>query len=925
MDTLQAPLVTVGTKLRPPKQRRNLLRRDRLMRDEIEPNLNRRLLLVSAPAGYGKTSILAQCFDLLSTQRRHVAWISVDPEDNDIVRFVAHVTEAIRRSGVSIDQDPKSILHAGIIPGLIPSPAALKAEMLNELARLRGDLFLFLDDFHLIEERGISDLVGALLLAPLEKLHVVVAARGQPKLPVARLRALGDIHEIEAQALAFSSEETSAFVQSAGGVTLSPSQTEQLRKRTEGWAASLQMAAIAMRCADDVEAFLRQFTGADRSVADFLIEEVLKYQSDDIQRFLLATSILDRFNADLANAVLECPDSRLFIDRIESLNLFIFSLDRERNWYRYHHLFSDLLRRRLNDRQPDLAVGYHRRACDWLAAHDLPTDAIEHAFAIKDVVRAGALIDAASTGLFASGQTTTLQAHADRLPAALLKTLPRLQLEMAWENMIRWRFDDAREALNDVRVHVTKRAADAQEMPRKPEPDAEKESLSVILAHRDIMLAALSDDLERAVSLGFAWATGSATDDPFMNASVEVAMIMCRRETFSCDRVLAEAEAIRQQLVEGRAIYGTVFLDTVVGNTFFMRGELGPAAQSLAQARNVAIHIHGEQSTLAAMPSAQLAQVLYEENRLTEARRLIDECRELSLEFGLVDSVIARQLTSARLAYADGDPGTAHRALDIATGIADRYAMQRLHAHVFAERVRLLIAEGLSRDAERLKDDARYRGALQSIAPTGDVNTTRECFAIAAARLACERGEVGQAIASMRRWLNWTRDRHCLRSSIRLAILLAHFYVRNGESLAARRSLIEALHWGADGGFIRSFTDEGTAISALLEELARTPSESDVYSRDYVKLLLRSFGGRAENDLVLPLPVPDRLEESASLSEREIEIIRLTANSLATQEIADALGLAESTVKWYWRRIFEKLGVHRRAVAVRLARQRGLI
>jgi LuxR family transcriptional regulator, maltose regulon positive regulatory protein len=911
------------TKLRPPRQRRKLLKRERLMREFVR-NGNRRLVLVAAPAGYGKSSFLSQIYESLLTQRHRVAWVNIDRDDNDLVRFYRHLWQAMQLSGAMSETLESSIV--GQIKGVsyLPSVTALKDELLNKLSALRERLFIFFDNFHLIEEPDVLSLLGSILTASLDKVHIVIACRHKPELPLARLRAIEEVFEFSSDDLAFSDDETKAFIDATGGPIISPVQAERLREKTEGWVASLQMAAIAMRTSGDVQSFLDEFSGADRNIEDFLMEEVILHLPQELREFLLATSILEKFNANLADSVLQKHGSRSIIDRLESLNLFLLSLDRDRVWYRYHHLFAELLQKRLKERQPETAIEYHRRAANWLEAHGYTTDAIEHACSIGDNLRAGQLLDAACTGLFASGETAILKKYASKLPAEIANALPTLQLELAFENCILWNFAEAKQGPERVHQLLHSRPQRAAEEDGRDDI-LNEHSLLIKLEHREVMLKVITDDLADALRAGSVWNARFGECDPFMNGSVTIAMIICRRESFDCELTLAEAETIRQQLIAAGARYGNVFLDTVIGGTSFMRGDLSAAERSLREAQRLADKIRGKRSTLSAMPSVQLAQVLYEEDRLEEAQKLIDECSEISPAFGLVDSVIARHLTTASLARTRRAFSEAHAALDIATHVADRYTLPRVHAHVLAERIRLLISDGQYREAERVSLSRRYVEGLRTVYPGGRVDTTKEQYAIAHIRLACERGELADSINLLRRWIAWTCDRHCYRSSIRLLTLLACLYVRAGESHAARRSLTEALYLGSSGPFIRSIIDEGAIVSDLLKELLNCTSSTESLPTDYMNVIARSAGIDPRSSRVSDIPSPPTTEQSGPLSEREIEILRLTARSLDTREIAETLGLADSTVKWYWRKIFEKLGVHRRAAVVRLARQRGLI
>lgn len=401
------------------------------------------------------------------------------------------------------------MLSAVIGTGTTLPDDALHMLVLNELASLDRDLHLFLDDYHLITDPGIRGLVNTVLLAPLPRVHLLIAARTHNELPVHRLRALGAIHEVEADDLAFASHEVGEFVTRISSVALSAAQVSRLHAGTEGWAASLQLAGVALHGSRNVDRFLDQFSGEHRSIGDFLGEEVFRRQPPELQEFLTATALLRCFNASLANAMLGRDDGRAMIESIERRNLLMFSLDPERHWYRYHHLFSDFLRRRLRDHHPERIVGYHQRASDWLAAQHYMTDAIEHAFGAGNLERTGELLDRACGELFAAGQTATLMSMSSRLPRAVLDRLPRLQLERAWQNELSWRFDDARAELERIRVVLAERHQHAE-----PAVDPDLVFLQAKLAHRELMLSLLSDDMPTTARRAQQWLQDAATRDP---------------------------------------------------------------------------------------------------------------------------------------------------------------------------------------------------------------------------------------------------------------------------------------------------------------------------------------------------------------------------------------------------------------------------
>lgn len=929
MRTLDFGLNTTDTKLRPPTQRRGLILRSQLA-DRIDGYLDRRLLLLSAPAGYGKTTVLVQLYERLNAQGVQATWISLDSGDNDLIRFAAHLVDAVSRAGISPRRGLEALLGAGANAqhgiGAGPTPALLKKEILNEFSSLKGDLYLFLDDLHLVTEPVVLDLVSTLLRSSLDHLHVVVATRDHSNLPVARLRALGEIHDLDASALAFSSQEAGEFFKVNGGPVLSQAQLELLRAKTEGWAASLQMTAIALLNSGDPEGFLEKFSGVDRSVADFLIEEVLKRQSADVQEFLFATSILRRFNCGLANAVLGRRDSRSQVDRIETLNLFVFSLDRDRNWYRYHHLFSDFLKSWLTERMPEQAKKYHRRACDWLTENGMVVDAIEHAFAAGDLMCAGLLIDEASSAMFANGQTVTLQEFVNRLPADILRVLPRLQLEMAWENVIRWKYDEAREALSDVRKYLDNRRDAVAASTPVTITEAQAAVLRSKLAHRQVMLDVFTDKLDEAQIGAKAWIASYGNLDPFMSASLGTVLMLARRHKFDCEMTHADWGHLREQFLQAHAVYGTVFLDTVVGAGLFMRGETRLAIDALTRGRKTAIQMHGDNTELAAMPSALLAHIYYEQNHIIDAKQMHEESAALGLEFGLLDSAIARQLLAARLARVGGYGGHAHLELDRMTLIADKHGLRRVHANIFLERVNYLVADGHHREATQLAEDVRYCSELESVLPVGQVDTAKLCFALAKARLIADSAELNNGITVLRRWLNWTRDRHCSFHATQVLIGLCRLYARSGDAMAARRSIIDALRLAVVGDFKRSFVDAGSEVLLVMEQLAATNPGPETCSSEFLGVILKAAGRSPTQEAVSGRPaIPTSIEDVAPLTEREIEIIRLAGSNMVSHEIATALGLSEATIKWYWKKIFEKLGVRRRVLALRTARKMGLI
>ncbi|WP_428424979.1 LuxR C-terminal-related transcriptional regulator [Methylibium sp.] len=907
------------TKLAPPSKHAGLLVERFQLCEDVAQKADRRLVVVLAPAGYGKTSALAQVRRRFSDRGLETGWLSIDEEDNDLGRFLLHFVEAIRFGGGLVGQATLALLRSGVS---LPA-AVLKATLLNELAALEKDVHLFVDDFHLISDRSVIAIVNAVLLAPLDRFHLLVAARDAHGLPLAQLRVRDELLEVGVRELKFSEIEIGEFFARQNGAAISSDLVGLLLQRTEGWVAGLQFAAIALRDSSDSHQFLARFSGQHRNVGDFLAEEVLRRQPEDTQEFLLATCILKRFDTALCNAVTDRSDGRDRLDKLETGNLFIFSLDNERQWYRYHHLFSEFLQRRLHERRPDLFVEYHRRACRWLATNGFAVDAIEHAFVASDERLAADLLDATSQQLFASGQIATIRAYAARLPASIAEKCPQLQLDLAWDCELRWQFAEARQALGNARATLERWTAEAD-----PARTQRLDFLMSKLAHREMMLSLLSDDVAATHEGCRRWLATTAAPDPFMRASTETALMLCHRETYNVEGAGAAAEMAHEVFVKSGAIYGTAFHNSIAGSTLYMAGDLKRAEEVYHRARTWATRLHGERSALVAMPSMLLAELHYERNRIPEARQLLGENFSMSRELGFVDNLIAGFITCARVAFLDQDHGLARSILDDATHFADRYDFERLRAHILCERVRQLLAQGETREAARLVSDAKYPAGFDRLVPAGGSSSKHELFAIAHARVCCETGKEMMALTLIKSWFSFAKNRRCMRSVVRLAVLLSKLAVRTGNRAAAQRYLIEALDAGATAGFVRSFLDEGNVVIELLEQLqAACPSTSTPAQQAARKILAAASGqalapaDEAAARAARPMPSP---VTSEALSHREIEILQLACSSMLNSEIGASLGLAESTVKWYWQRIFSKLGVHRRSQAIQHARRMGL-
>ena len=424
-SSIVPPPARLATKLFVPSTRIELVHRPRLL-ERLSRSLRRRLTIVAAPAGFGKTTLLS---DWSVRSPMPVAWLSLDAADNDPTTFWDYLLAALDRVHAGAGDPARAMLYA---PQPLPIEAVLTT-LMNSVAVLGDEVVLVLDDYHLIGNAAIHAAFGFLLDHMPPQLHVVLASRSDPPLALARLRGQGHVDELRASDLRFTSKETVQFFSEVMQLSLTGDDIHTLAERTEGWIAGLHLAAVTLQGRDDPQSYVAAFSGAHRSIVDYLGEEVLQRQPPRVQRFLLETSILDRLNGPLCDAVLEQSDSQEMLERLEAANLFLVALDDERYWYRYHHLFAEFLRTRLRVRQPELVPLLHRRASNWFSAQILLPEAVQHALAAGDHAQAAELVEAnADTMLWVNCELFVLQQVLKMLPEALVRSRLRLALTNAW-------------------------------------------------------------------------------------------------------------------------------------------------------------------------------------------------------------------------------------------------------------------------------------------------------------------------------------------------------------------------------------------------------------------------------------------------------------------------------------------------------------
>jgi LuxR family maltose regulon positive regulatory protein len=911
----QSDLLLV-TKLYIPPASHNLVSRTRLTA-RLNDGLRRTLTLVSAPAGFGKTTLLSEWTHTLTSvfplssgeMRTRVAWVSLDSGDNDPARFWAYFIAALETLQSGIGESAMDLLQSSPTPPV----EMFLTSLINAVAAIPQDFALVLDDYHVIESQAVHDAVAFLLDHLPPAMHLIIASRVDPPLPLPRLRARGQLVELRAADLRFTPDEAAAFLNQAMSLNLTSEHIATLESRTEGWVAGLQLAALSMRGREDISGFLAAFAGSQHYILDYLVEEVLQRQPAGIQTFLLQTSILDRMTGPLCDAVLDetSPTSgQETLDYLEHANLFIIPLDDRRQWYRYHHLFGEFLRSRLKQIQPEQLAGLHRRAAEWyeqgvasLGDKGLAIDAIRHALAAEDFERAARLIEQHAREALMRGETSTLQGWLRALPESLVRARPYLGMARAWGLVVAGQLDTAEPYVQEaIRLAA----------PADVKIQGEAAALSAFIA-------TLRGDVPRAIEFARQALERLPADDLFLRgmAALDLGMAYDISEDIAAaSQAYTEAWAIGQ--AAGNSLLSLMAM-VQLADMKVQQGLLHAAGDIYQQAIRLASG-PGKQLPFTGIAYASLGRLLYEWNDLDGAAQCLTTCIELGRHWESADIRLAGSVSLAQVRQAQGDAESAQE--------LSREAEQAMrHGQVVspptigvarAYQARLWLRQGAIEAAARWADEYRARPGDAS----GYPGYLRHIEGASWARVLMAQGQMESAAGLLESLLQAAERAGQTGYMIELMALQALVFQSIGDPARAAATLTQALRLAEPESYVRTFVDEGEPMRALIGRL----EIRDWRLKAYVQRLLASFD-------VLPSPTSKFQSPISSLqslpteplSEREREVLRLIADGLSNREIADRLVVAVSTVKTHINNVYAKLGVRSRTQAAARARELGLL
>ena len=881
------------TKLHIPPARAELVARPRLV-ERLNAGLRRRLTLISAPAGFGKTTLLSEW---ASRCPRPVAWLSLDEGDNDPMRFLVHLVAALQRVGAIVPDEVTDLpLEARAAP-----TRALVTALINQVGASKMAFVLILDDYHLIEEQAVHDALTFLLDHLPPNMHVVIASRADPPLSIARLRARSQLTELRQSDLRFDAHEVSQFLNEVMRLGLAPVDVRALLSRTEGWIAGLQMAAVSIRGQDAGRRthLIRDLTGSNRYIMDYLVEEVLERQPDQVQAFLLQTSVLGQLSGPLCDAVIaEGAQGQQTLEYLDRANLFVIPLDNRREWYRYHRLFADLLRKRLSQIEPALVATLHRRASAWYESHGHTAVAIDHALSAEDFERAADLMEQTAEETVMRSELVTFLRWVARLPDEWLRARPSLGVLHAWALLLTGRWVEAADSYLE-------------------QPATGTDIVAWKMAPIRALMALFQGQVPAAAEM-----SRRALEE------------LPRRETFL--RSIAAWNLSLSQLAEGDVSAGRQTLEELVqasrqtGNYTIAvmamsslaqlqrrLGRLQDAEVLYRRALELATDEEGNQLPIASEPLMGLGEIWREWNDLSLATQYLEQGID-SAQRWAETSALDGYMSLVRVKQSQGDVEGAGNVLLLAQQMAEQFDGTDLDdLMVDLLRLRLSIAQGDIASAEHWtghRPQYKYLHPEEGESGFGFVRSHMDKYErLLLARLRIAQQRPSEAVSLLEPLLALTQSLRRVDLLIEVEVLRALALQQLDDEDQALAALEHALGLAQPGGYVRIFVDEGPPMAQLLYRAAERGM-----APEYAGELLAAFPAA-------PTAEPPVSEMVEPLSKRELDVLQLIAEGLSNREIATRLFVSLPTVKWHSSNIYGKLGVRNRTQAVAKARALGIL
>ncbi len=907
------PVPILATKLYIPPTRSELVLRPRLI-ERLNDGLSygHKLTFISAPAGFGKTTLVSEW---ITSCEMPVAWLSLDEGDNDLTRFLTYLISALQTISPNIGD---GLLGAFQSPQPPPTESILTM-LLNEITTIPDNFIFVLDDYHMVDSKAVDDALTFLIEHQPPQMHLVITTREDPNLPMARLRARDQLTGLRATDLRFTSAEAAEFLNQVMGLNLSAEDIAVLETRTEGWIAGLQLAAISMQGHKDASSFIKSFTGSHHFVLDYLVEEVLQQQPKKVQDFLLYTSILDRMCGALCDAILldSSVSGRDTLEHLERTNLFIIPLDNERHWYRYHHLFGSLLRQRLEQSwKPEEIAKYHIRASEWYEKNDDPAQAFHHAIAARDFSRAAMLAEMYWRGMSESFQYVVWLGWAKQLPEELIRSRPVLCTQIAWGYMDISEVDASESRLRDVERCL--------ENPPNDMVVVDEEQFRALPARIAIVRtynAQSVSDFPAAVKYAELALKLAPEEDHFMRAQTKAILGGTYWANGDLDAACKSMSAWIDNAQKAGNFIFAIASGSGKADILTEQGHLREALKTYQQSLQLASEHEAESQRIIAHHHLGLALLYHEMREDDSATQHFQKSMELGQQSVLRDWSYRKYLAQARLKESEGDLDSALDLLDEAKRfyarslIPNTQPVDAIKARIHLKQGRLPKAEEWAREQGlSANDELRYMHEFEHI--------TLARVLIAKYQSNREEHLILDGLRLLERLLKAAENQNRMGSVLQILIVTALAYHAAGSTPQAFASLERPLHLAQPEDYFQTFVDEGEPMRALLSVfqswIEKQPRSQYQELHVYVGKLLSAFAQPAG----IGKPASRMIE---ALSQRELEVLQLIAQGLSNNEISKKLFLALNTVKGHNRIIFSKLQVQRRTEAIARARELGLL
>ena len=870
----------------------------------LDEGVTRPLILLSAPPGFGKTTLLSEW---VAQNKQRVAWLVLDADDNDPVRFWSYfiaalqqIDAAIGSSSLALLQSPGATALESMLRALVNEIDSLPEDWAtklvpSEIEGLRAGFILVLDDYHVIETPAIHQQLSFLLEHLPPHMHLMISTRADPPLPLARFRARDQLMELHETDLRFTRAEAVQFLNETMSLSLTAEEVAALETRTEGWIAGLQLAALSLRGREDLSGFVQAFTGSHRFVFDYLMDEVFARQTESVQSFLVQTSILERLNASLCNALTGRTDSQAMLEELERNNLFLTPLDDDRHWYRYHQLFADVLLHRLTEKSSIPLAELHLRASEWFENEALITEAVNHALAAQDWQRVARLMETASESLRQRGEIATLTNWIQALPESVRRSHPALCLTYARGLINVARYAEAETFLLEAE-HWLEGNAQVN--------DTRVDSLRGKALALRAQFANTRNEFTQAIELAQRAEQLLPSDDVSWRSAVLMVLAMALRFTSNWQRAnerFQDAAALSESI---GAYWNTLFALSSRGEGLEAVGQLRQAAQQFEEVLRLARVWRIPNAPRTGYAWVGLGRVRYEWNELDAALHDVQTGLERGQLAGVMDVLLRGYLALERIRKGQGDMDGALAALDQADLVAEKMGLSQVKVWISAQRVQIWLARG---EMEAAFDWAsHFAGEMQdAIYPS---------VPIGLAKIWLSQREPEKALTLLDHALQSAQAVGRLGNAIHILVVQAIVYHAQVQPEQAFIRLEHAMELAEPEGYVRVFVDEGVPMARLLRRmLTRSPAS------EYIHKLLDALGEPANVNRPVARPLID------PLSQRELEVLRLIVEGATNKEIAGELVLTVNTVKRHISNIFSKLHVTNRVQAIAQARELNLL